>query len=77
LYEPGVWVSRIAPKPLLMVVAAHDTVAVIDLALEAYERAHEPKKLVIIPGGHFDPYLRLFEPASQAALAWFRQHLMA
>jgi uncharacterized protein len=77
MYEPGVWVPRIAPKPLLMVVAAHDTVAVIDLALEAYERAHEPKKLVIIPGGHFDPYLRLFEPASQAALAWFRQHLMA
>lgn len=77
MYEPGIWAPRIAPKPLLMVVAAHDTVAVVDLALEAYERAREPKKLVILPGGHFDPYLRLFEPASQAALTWFQQHLMA
>jgi fermentation-respiration switch protein FrsA (DUF1100 family) len=76
MYEPGLWVPRIAPKPLLMVVAEHDTVAVSDLALEAYERAREPKKLVIIHGGHFDPYLRLFEPASQAALGWFKQHLM-
>src|ERR1700726_696726 len=27
MYEPGVWVSRIAPTPLLMVVATHDTIA--------------------------------------------------
>jgi fermentation-respiration switch protein FrsA (DUF1100 family) len=77
MYEPGVWASRIGPKPLLMVVATHDTVAVTDLALEAYERAHEPKKLVMIPGGHFDPYSRRFEVACPAALAWFQQHLMA
>jgi uncharacterized protein len=77
MYEPGVWVPRIAPKPLLMVVATHDTVAVTDLALEAYERAHEPKKLVMIPGGHFDPYSRRFDIAGPAALAWFQQHLMA
>lgn len=76
MYEPGVWVSRIGPKPLLMVVAAHDTVAVADLALEAYERAHEPKKIVFIPGGHFDPYSRRFDIAGPAALAWFQQHLM-
>ena len=76
MYEPGVWVSRIAPKPLLMVVAVHDTVAVADLALEAYERACEPKKLVMIHGGHFDPYSRRFDVAGPAALAWFQQHLM-
>jgi len=77
MYEPGVFASRIGPKPLLMVVATHDTVAVTDLALEAYERAHEPKKLVMIPGGHFDPYSRRFDIAGPAALAWFQQHLMA
>jgi hypothetical protein len=75
MYEPGVWVSRIAPTPLLMVVATHDTITLTDLALEAYERAHEPKKLVTIPGGHFDPYLSDFGASSSAALAWFQEHL--
>jgi hypothetical protein len=75
MYEPGVWVSRIAPTPLLMVVATHDTITLTDLALEAYERAHEPKKLVTIPGGHFDPYLSGFGASSSAALAWFQAHL--
>ena len=76
MYEPGVWVSRIAPTPLLMVVATHDTITLSDLALEAYERAHEPKKLVTIPGDHFDPYLSGFDVSSRAATAWFREHLM-
>ena len=76
MYEPGVFASRIGPKPLLMVVATHDTVAVCDLALDAYERAREPKKLVLIPGGHFDPYSRRFDIAGPAALSWFQQHLM-
>jgi fermentation-respiration switch protein FrsA (DUF1100 family) len=75
MYEPSVWVSRIAPTPLLMVVATHDTITLTDLALEAYERAHEPKKLVTIPGGHFDPYLSDFGTSSSAALAWFQEHL--
>ena len=76
MYELGVWVSRIAPTPLLMVVATYDTITLSDLALEAYERAHEPKKLVTIPGDHFDPYLSGFDVSSRAATAWFREHLM-
>ena len=75
MYEPGAWVSRVSPTPLLMVVATRDTITVTDLALEAYEQAHEPKKLVLIPGGHFDPYLSGFERACEAAVDWFRQHL--
>ena len=39
-------VSRVSPTALLMVVASHDTVALTDLALAAYEQALEPKKLV-------------------------------
>ena len=76
MYEPGDWVSRIGPKPLLMVIATHDPLTLTDLGLEAYERAHEPKKLVMIPGGHFDPYLSGFEVSSKAAVSWFQQYLM-
>jgi fermentation-respiration switch protein FrsA (DUF1100 family) len=59
-----------------MVVALADTITVTDVALAAYERALEPKKLVTIPGGHFDPYLSQFPMASAAAVAWFRAHLL-
>jgi uncharacterized protein len=39
MYEPGVWISRVSPTPLLMIVGLHDTITVADLALAAYERA--------------------------------------
>lgn len=74
-YEPGAWIARVSPTPLLMVVALKDTVTVTDLALAAYERALEPKRLALIAGGHFDAYLGSFDRASAAALAWFREHL--
>src|SRR5260221_7173034 len=75
MYEPGIWVPRVSPTPLLMLVALNDTITVTDLALAAYERALEPKKLVTIQVGHFDPYLGQFPTSSAAAVAWFRQHL--
>ncbi|MFJ4850083.1 MULTISPECIES: alpha/beta hydrolase [unclassified Streptomyces] len=75
MYEPGAWVPRVSPTPLLMVVALNDTVTVTDLALAAYERALEPKRLVTLAGGHFDPYVARFAEASGAARAWFREHL--
>jgi fermentation-respiration switch protein FrsA (DUF1100 family) len=75
MYEPGTWITRVSPTPLLVVVALNDTVTVTDLALAAYERALEPKRLQLIPGGHFDPYITQFDQSSTAALAWFREHL--
>jgi fermentation-respiration switch protein FrsA (DUF1100 family) len=75
MYAPGDFVERVSPMPLLVLVAAHDQIAVADLALKAYERALEPKRLVMMKGGHFDPYLREFETASRAAIDWFKAHL--
>jgi cephalosporin-C deacetylase-like acetyl esterase len=75
MYEPGTWVSRVSPTPLLMVVALHDTITVADLALSAYEQALQPKNLVTIDGDHFDPYLARFADASGAAITWFTEHL--
>jgi len=75
MYEPGVWAPRISPTPLLMIVASHDTITLTDLALAAYEQALEPKKLVLVPGGHFDPYVSEFQTSCGAAVDWFRQHL--
>ncbi|HEX6381909.1 MAG TPA: alpha/beta hydrolase, partial [Acidimicrobiia bacterium] len=76
-YEPGAYISRVSPTPLLMVVAAGDILTVSDLAIDAYENAREPKKLVILPGGHFDAYTGPdFETSSGAARDWLAQHLL-
>ncbi|MGF6652232.1 fermentation-respiration switch protein FrsA (DUF1100 family) [Paraburkholderia youngii] len=69
MYEAGEWVSCVSPTPLLMVVAPSDAITVTDLALKAYVQALHPKRLVTIPGGHFDPYLGQFPVASPAAVA--------
>jgi uncharacterized protein len=74
-YEPGAYVERISPTPLLMVVAAKDHLTPADLALEAYGRALEPKRLVLLSGAHFDAYVDDFAGASAAARDWFQEHL--
>jgi uncharacterized protein len=76
MYEPGQWISRVSPTPLLLIVGLHDSITLADLALDAYERALQPKKLVTIDGGHFDPYLGRFDQASAAACDWFTEHLV-
>jgi fermentation-respiration switch protein FrsA (DUF1100 family) len=74
-YEPGCYASFVSPTPLLMAVALGDVLTVADLALEAYERALEPKRLVTLPGGHFDAYVDDFDAASRPAVEWFLRHL--
>ncbi len=73
--EPGIHIARISPTPLLMIVADRDLLTATDLCLAAYAQALEPKQLLMIPGGHFTPYLEHFETTSQAAQDWFAQHL--
>jgi uncharacterized protein len=74
-YEPSAYLERISPTPLLMVVAALDHLTPFDLALEAYQQAREPKRLVLLPDAHFDAYVKAFDAASGAARDWFLEHL--
>ena len=52
-YEPGAFMERIAPTPLLMVLGDADVVCPTDLALTAFNRAGEPKRLELYRGAHF------------------------
>lgn len=74
-YNPIDYIARIAPTPLLLMPAHNDVVAPTRLALEAYEKAREPKRLTILPGGHFDAYGPGFDMSSSAALEWYLAHL--
>ncbi len=75
-YEPGTYLPYISPTPFLLVVAEGDHLTVADLAIAGFDTAHEPKKLVIAPGGHFDAYVDGFDVAGTAARDWFAEHLV-
>ncbi|ORJ57901.1 alpha/beta hydrolase [Mycobacterium simiae] len=75
-YEPGAYVPYITPTPLLMVVLADDVVTPSEAALRVFETAAHPKRLVIVPGGHFDAYRGpASDKAKAAARDFFVEHL--
>ena len=74
-YEPGSYIERIAPTPLLMIVADQDVLAMTDQALMAFNRARGIKKLRLYSGGHFSAYLDLFDDLSNEAGQWFKEYL--
>jgi hypothetical protein len=76
-YEPADYIHRIAPTPLLMIVADHDLRCCTDLQLAAFARAREPKRLVLFNGGHYDGYIRKFDLVAAQSRAWFEEHLRA
>jgi uncharacterized protein len=76
-YEPIAYLPYISPTPLLMQPAIGDHLTPCDLAVAAYEKTREPKKLNILPGGHFDAYVKGFDDSSGPARDWFVRHLGA
>ena len=74
-YEPVAHIAHIAPTPLLMLPAENDVLTPTELALAAYQQAREPKQLQLLPGGHFDAYVKGFEASSGPARDWFTRHL--
>lgn len=78
-YAPCLITDRIAPVPLLMIVVEDDELTPSELAIEAFERAGEPKQLLKLKGGHYVVYRsdneEGFHKASHAAATWFTQYL--
>lgn len=74
-YDVTPFMARIAPTPLLMILAGVDTTTPTDLALEAFDLAHEPKEVMIVDGQHYDVYVKEFAQTSAAAAGWFAEHL--
>jgi fermentation-respiration switch protein FrsA (DUF1100 family) len=62
---------------LLMIAAEQDSLIPTKHAAQVYERAAEPKKLILLPCGHFDLYHTepWFSKASGAAVEWFEKYL--
>lgn len=77
-YRPDDYVHLIAPRPLLITACRRDTIAPTAEAESAYEKAGDPKKLVLLPPDvmHWSAYI---EPGLSvvvgSAISWFREHL--
>lgn len=70
----GEAVERIAPRPLILMHAEGDTQIPSDHSEALYERAGEPRKLVIAPGGAHTSVQHDSE-LQGAALRWLEREL--
>jgi fermentation-respiration switch protein FrsA (DUF1100 family) len=67
-------VEQIGAKPLLLLHARGDDEVPADFSEELYERAAEPRKLIIVPGGHHRSVQHDAELQS-VTLRWLRRNL--
>ncbi|HLI29458.1 MAG TPA: alpha/beta fold hydrolase [Chloroflexota bacterium] len=75
-YRPLDHVHRIAPRALLITAVEDDVVTPEDHALQLYERAGPPKKLIRqMETTHYRAYTDNFAPLLAEIVAWFDEHL--
>ncbi len=74
-YEPGGYIAAVSPTPLLLALMTHDATCLTDVQLEAYSAAHEPKRLEMFSGSHYDPYTTQLDAVASASRDWFQTHL--
>jgi len=76
-YAPTSVIHRVSPTPLLMVIASNDDITPTADEKEAFARAKEPKKLVVVEGRHFEAYQGpKHDQFATPAVEWFKTHLM-
>ena len=78
-FHPEWVVDKIAPRPVLFIATDDDRLVPPAESQALYDRAGEPKKLVVLEGyGHYEVYVEpAFSEVMAETLAWFREHLPA
>jgi len=75
-YKPIEVIDRIAPRALLLIGARDDDLCKIEGYEKLYERAREPKKLVVLPITHYEIYDgKWLDESSRLAREWFERFL--
>lgn len=68
---------RIAPRPMLMLLASDDTAGLTNSQLAAYQAVAGPKSLKVYAGHHYSLCTRWKAHALAAAVDWFSTYLSA
>ena len=78
-FHPEEVVGRIAPRPILFIVAGEDGLVLNELTRELFDRAGEPKGWVVLPGlPHYDTYLpENLAQVLRHTTQWLERHLPA
>jgi len=78
-FHPEWVVDKIAPRPVLFITIDDDRLVPPEESIEMYNRAGEPKKLVVLPKwGHYEVYAgEAFRQVMEPTLAWYQQYLPA
>ena len=76
-FHPEWVVDRIAPRPVLFITTDDDRLVPPEESRVLYEKAGEPKKLVVLEGyGHYEVYAEpAFGEVMRETVAWFGEHL--
>ena len=78
-FHPEWVVDKIAPRPILFITTDDDRLVPPEESQALYDRAGEPKKLVVLQGyGHYEVYAEpAFTEVMDETVAWFEKHLPA
>jgi len=75
-FNPVSLIHLLAPTALLIIAAEKDSLIPLESVKAAYERAADPKELIVLPIKHFDIYQDPWlSRAANDAVAWFRKYL--
>ena len=76
-FDPVSRIHLISPRALLVIAAEEDNLIPLETIKDSFERASEPKDLIIYPILHFDIYTDPWQTkAANAAIDWFQMHLI-
>lgn len=78
-FHPEWVVDKISPRPILYITTDDDRLVPPEESYALYEKAGEPKKLVVLKGfGHYEVYVEpAFSQVMDETVAWFEQYLPA
>ena len=75
-YSPEDVVHRISPRASLFIAVENDAVTPEAQTVRLYERAGEPKKLIILKQTtHYGVYKDYFDDVAQAVISWYDRYL--
>lgn len=75
-FDPVSRIHLIAPRAFLVIAAEKDNLIPLEAVSRAFQKALEPKDLIVHPILHFDIYSDPWKTkAASAAIDWFKEHL--
>ena len=78
-FNPEWVVDKIAPRAVLFITSDQDRLVPPEESVSLYERAGDPRKLVILKGyGHYEIYSEpAFSEVMRETIAWYQRHVPA